>query len=35
VLAVRLGIAPSTLWDEDPRDLATVLAVLAELHEGA
>jgi hypothetical protein len=29
-LAVRLGIAPSVLWDEDPRDLATLVAVLEE-----
>jgi hypothetical protein len=29
-LAVRLGIAPSVLWAEDPRDLATLVAVLAE-----
>jgi hypothetical protein len=33
-LAIRLGVAPSVLWAEDPRDLATVLDVLAEV-EGA
>jgi hypothetical protein len=30
VLAVRLGIAPSVLWMEEPRDLVTVVAVLLE-----
>jgi hypothetical protein len=30
VLAVGLGIAPSVLWDEEPRDLATLLDVLNE-----
>jgi hypothetical protein len=30
-LSVRLGVAPSVLWDEDPRDLATLLDVLDEL----
>jgi hypothetical protein len=29
-LAVRLGIPPSVLWEEDPRDLATLVAVLRE-----
>ena len=29
-LAARLGIAPSILWEEDPRDLATLVAVLSE-----
>ena len=29
-LAVRLGVAPSILWEEDPRDLATLIAVLSE-----
>jgi hypothetical protein len=29
-LAIRLGVAPSVLWEEDPRDLATLIAVLAE-----
>ena len=29
-LAVRLGIAPSILWDEDPRDLATLISLLAD-----
>jgi hypothetical protein len=32
LLAVRLGLAPSVLWAEDPRDLATLLDVLEELH---
>jgi hypothetical protein len=30
MLAVRLGIAPSVLWEQEPRDLATLLAVLGE-----
>jgi len=30
VLAVRLGVAPSVLWNEDPRDLATLVDVLSE-----
>jgi hypothetical protein len=30
VLAVRLGIAPSVLWNQDPRDLATIVAVLED-----
>lgn len=30
VLAVKLGIAPSVLWDEDPRDLATLISIVAE-----
>jgi hypothetical protein len=30
VLAVRLGIPPSVLWDEEPRDLATLVDVLEE-----
>jgi hypothetical protein len=25
-----LGVAPSILWDEDPRDLATVVDVLRD-----
>jgi hypothetical protein len=29
-LAVALGVAPSVLWDEDPRDLATLIDVLSE-----
>ena len=29
-LAVRLNLAPSVLWDQDPRDLATLIAVLDE-----
>jgi hypothetical protein len=29
-LAVHTGIAPSVLWREDPRDLATMLAVLED-----
>ena len=29
-LAVRLGIAPSTLWEEDPRDLATLISLFAD-----
>jgi hypothetical protein len=29
-LAVRLGIPPSVLWEEDPKDLATLIDVLAE-----
>ena len=31
MLAVRLGIAPSVLWGEDPHDLATLVDVLMEL----
>lgn len=31
-LALRLGVAPSVLWEEDPRDLATILDVLAEVE---
>jgi hypothetical protein len=31
-LAIRCGIAPSVLWEEDPRDLATMLDLL-ELEE--
>jgi len=31
MLSIRLGIAPSVLWGEDPRDLATIVDVLAEL----
>jgi hypothetical protein len=34
-LAIRLGVAPSVLWLEDPRDLATILDVLAEVEEEA
>jgi hypothetical protein len=30
VLAVATGIAPSILWDEEPRDLATLADVLVE-----
>jgi hypothetical protein len=30
VLAVRLGVPPSTLWNEEPRDLATLVDVLEE-----
>jgi hypothetical protein len=30
VLAVELGVAPQSLWDADPRDLATVVDVLTE-----
>jgi hypothetical protein len=33
VLAARLGVAPSVLWDEDPADLATLVDVLAEEAE--
>jgi hypothetical protein len=29
-MSIRLGVAPSVLWQEDPRDLATILDVLAE-----
>jgi hypothetical protein len=29
---VVLGVAPSVLWEEDPRDLATVVDVLREQH---
>ena len=29
-LAVRLGIAPSILWEEDPRDLATLISLVAD-----
>ena len=29
-LAVATGIAPSVLWDEDPRDLATLISLLSE-----
>jgi hypothetical protein len=29
-LAVALGIAPSVLWEQEPRDLATLAAVLTE-----
>jgi hypothetical protein len=33
---VRCGIAPSVLWDQDPRDLATMVWVLhqANAEEG-
>jgi hypothetical protein len=27
---VATGIAPSVLWEEEPRDLATLVAVLSE-----
>lgn len=27
-LAIRCGIAPSVLWAEDPRDLATMLDLI-------
>ena len=30
MLAVRLGIPPSVLWQEEPRDLATIIDVLGE-----
>jgi hypothetical protein len=30
VLAVRLGVPPSILWNEEPRDLATLVDVLEE-----
>jgi hypothetical protein len=30
VLAVETGIAPSQLWAEDPRDLATMVDVVVE-----
>ena len=30
MMAVRLGVAPSVLWGEDPRDLATILDVLEQ-----
>lgn len=29
-LAVRLGIAPSILWDQEPRDLATLVSLVAD-----
>jgi hypothetical protein len=29
-LAVAMGIAPSVLWEQDPRDLATLVKVLIE-----
>jgi hypothetical protein len=29
-LAVRLGIAPSVLWEQDPKDLATLIEVITE-----
>ena len=29
-LAIELGIAPSVLWEEDPRDLATLVKLLVE-----
>jgi hypothetical protein len=32
VLAVATGIAPSVLWEQDPADLATLLAVLEEIN---
>jgi hypothetical protein len=31
-LAVRLGIAPSVLWLEDPRDLATLIDVIDQTN---
>lgn len=31
VLAARTGIAPSVLWEQDPRDLATLVDVLTEI----
>lgn len=34
-LAIRLGVAPSVLWAEDPRDLATILDVLDEVDAAA
>ena len=30
MMAVATGIAPSVLWAEDPRDLATMADVMAE-----
>jgi hypothetical protein len=30
VVAVETGIAPSILWNEDERDLATLVAVLED-----
>jgi hypothetical protein len=30
MLAVRLGVAPSVLWEEEPADLATMLDVIME-----
>ena len=30
VLAVETGIPPSTLWNETPEDLATLVSVLEE-----
>jgi hypothetical protein len=27
---VATGIAPSVLWEEDPQDLATMIAVIGE-----
>jgi hypothetical protein len=30
MLAVRVGIAPSVLWEQDQRDLATMFDVLVE-----
>jgi hypothetical protein len=32
-MSLRLGVAPSVLWQEDPRDLATILDVLAEAED--
>jgi hypothetical protein len=29
-MAARTGIAPSTLWEQEPEDLATLLDVLLE-----
>ena len=29
-LSIELGIAPSVLWAEDPRDLATLVKLLVE-----
>jgi hypothetical protein len=33
-LAVALGLAPSVLWEEDPRDLATLVMVLKNRSDG-
>ena len=31
---MALGLAPSVLWGEDPRDLATLVDVLSERNDG-
>jgi len=33
-LAVALGVAPSVIWDQEPRDLATLIAVYNEQSNG-